>query len=622
MRKRAIVLMKDNWLLLVAVTIAFLLQLISGFSYYLSARRTIYSPIGLSLDFGNAEIYDEADNKKLSNADYGCIVASTEQRLDKDNCNRFYLFGFSGFLLTELTAILVLIGKLGWNKKITSSLKSKRKQSLFWKIFSRGLAVLAFQLLAILPLILIVIAEFYLAAQAENKARDELLAAFDQIIAAPGDTRILTSPEEISSAILKTENEKHILFSESKLSLLAALFFRKADLHNLSYYEKVILFDEEYIFINPNSESVDRKLKEQLPAPLVYFPEYQTLLVVNESLEGYSEVLPALTKHNILAQAGVRNLITKFKNPEISFLSSDDYNEIIKKKDDLIRKKYLGAIQTILTDMAKLADWMAGANDALVRLEKGKSDYESKWGSWSRECKSVLGESDNTCLEGERSLQKNLQDYQQAIDEAKRNMDEAKGYAGKLKVYLSQWNKALENFDKNPITVLDQGGIYFTPNQIYVRFTNDDSAINELSAIIHEFFHYYSDTTGNSLPLFLEEGMTELMANKVKSVTTLKDDELKAYPELTQIASILEEGLGTEKMLEVYFSKSSPKFKSAFSDAYEQKNHKRFLDLGDQLFYAPLNEEISRGELLQEISKLLGKDIKPQDGSYIINYTQ
>jgi hypothetical protein len=50
-------------------------------------------------------------------------------------------------------------------------------------------------------------------------------------------------------------------------------------------------------------------------------------------------------------------------------------------------------------------------------------------------------------------------------------------------------------------------------------------------------------------------------------------------------------------------------------------NYKKFMDLEDQLFYAPLNENISRDRLLQQMLELIGGTKEIKESPNVINYT-
>lgn len=596
-----------NWILLaVFLGLTFLTK--SSLAFWSATEKTINTPAGLPA-YGGEEI-PYFENLK------GC---SSDNPADPDNCGDYWWYGLLAFIVFELIVFILIVkwirNAILARRNKTKPKSDKRKVRRNWlAVLLKVTGVVLLQILAAGLLIIFLVVSVIQEKQASTLAEAEIGETEEKLLQAveTGET-VLGDPESIKTAI---EQEREMVkISGRGFMPLSILFLRNADLNNLSYYEKVILMSKI-------DDEAEKNFAIDFPKPLVYFPKYKTVLVVRESLEDMAAIFPLIAAHNIRLNERIRDYVREETNPLFRLLIEAEYNEVIEGREDQIRKRYLGTIQQIRSEIARLANYVEETTGTLDKMGQEKADYESRTRSWLDDCYRILGEANSRCSEGKQTIQTNISEYQQAIDEVRGYIEEAKKYQTQNRTVLGQWEQVLVNFENNPVKILDQGGVFLSPKDVYVKLLFDgDGGISEFSATVHELLHFYAYRQNITLPDFLIEGITDFMAVKVRDDATLEPYEEVGYPELVNIASSLTEKLGEDKLIDVYFSGSLAEFKRAFDDTYGASNYKKFMDLGDQLFYAPLNEDISRDQLLQQMLELIGGTKEIKESPNVINYT-
>lgn len=605
--KTILTALSRNWILLaVLLGLAFLTK--SSLAFWAATEKAINVPAGLPA-YGGEEIPYFEDLK-------GC---SSDNPADPDNCGDYWWYGLLAFIVFELIVFILIVkwirNAILARRNKTKPRSDKRKVRRKWlTVLLKVTGVVLLQILAAGLLIIFLVVSVIQEKQASTLAEAEIGETKEKLLQAveTGET-VLGDPESIKTAI---EQEREMVkIAGRDFMPLSILFLRNADLNNLSYYEKVILMSKV-------DDEAEKNFSMDFPKPLVYFPKYKTVLVVRESLEDMAAIFPLVATHNIRLNEGIRDYVREETSPLFRLLIDAEYNEIIEGRKDQIRKRYLGTIQQIQGEIARLANFVEETGATINKIEQEKADYESRTRSWLNECYQILGESHSRCSEGKQTIQTNISEYQQTLDQLRGYVEEAKKYQTQNRAILGQWEQVLVNFENNPVKILDQGGVFLSPKDVYVKLLFDgDGGISEFSAMIHELLHFYAYRQNITLPDFLIEGITDFMAVKVRDDATLEPYEGVGYPELVNIASSLASGLGGKKLTDIYFSGSLAEFKRAFNDTYGASNYKKFMDLGDQLFYAPLNEDISRDQLLQQMLELIGGTKEIKESPNVINYT-
>lgn len=587
MKKHLFAHLKHNWLfaLLSFLTISsFSLSLVF---YFQATRQAIYTPAGLSIiPKENGKNDDFFDISTLN----GCL-ASPEHQAAAEKCAKFAAFGLTGLLSIEIIAALFLFGKL---TKVRP--KPKRKHLL---LKLTGFSFL--QLIAFLPFLLMVWIDDSIINRANQKAVKELDGVQLRFFSPPDDDPFgLIRPSKLVAESVLSDTEKTPITIAEYSPFLSALYLRSADLNNLSYYER-------YSLALASSEEMDKKIRDSSSTPVAYFSRYKTLFVLQESKEVYEDVLPPIITNNLISDEDIGKYISTDSALNFSVLLSDEYNSIREKKNEEIKEEFIDTIYSIRESLVKLSQAVSYNTDTLSSLEREKTDYESRWESWPNTCKKQLGDTNDICVEGKRTIQTAIQSYQLSIDEFKQAIATGEKYTAESNKNLAQWNKALDNFNKNPIGVSGEAGVFFSPDQVYLRFKNDGLPIEETGTAIHELLHFYSYNKTSSLPSFLNEGITEYLTLSVRD-ETVGAHEGNSYPELVEVARVLSDRLGKNQVLDFYFSKSLPLFKKSFTGVYGGGDYQKFMDLGDKLYFAPLNEEISREQLKDEMVQIIGKN--------------
>ena len=172
-----------------------------------------------------------------------------------------------------------------------------------------------------------------------------------------------------------------------------------------------------------------------------------------------------------------------------------------------------------------------------------------------------------------------LLEFQQIIDD--------NPYLDKNEVYknLSDINIIYQSKESGDSTVI---GMYY-PNKNQIRIINDDW---NHSVLIHELIHcIYSNQDNRSLPVFFQEGVTELIANEYFSDNPFL--EIDSYPFEVTMVKMLCEMVGEDTVLEVYTTGDEELLIRKLSKEMGIFSSKKFINNLDEMFQEYKNNSAS-----------------------------
>lgn len=192
---------------------------------------------------------------------------------------------------------------------------------------------------------------------------------------------------------------------------------------------------------------------------------------------------------------------------------------------------------------------------------------------------------------------------------------EARLYQQQLRLALDATRQQYQLLKENPVTPELQGGVYFYPDQIYIRYFNDESNIRAqtfskyLYVILHEQLHLYSTGAGG-FETYLEEGMTDYLAYttlvEALEYQQLLDLSYTGYPYEISLVQAMMAKIPPEEMTEIYFAEDGAAYEQAFHQAFPEVPFDQFNARAIQLSYTPLDQRQVRQSLHDELVGMLG----------------
>lgn len=354
-----------------------------------------------------------------------------------------------------------------------------------------------------------------------------------------------------------------------------------------------------------------------LTADLLYFPN-KTLIVNNTRLEDITIIFPTLTRKMLEAFLPAGDLSKS--DPQIAFLDNAEYIVYQKQEEEKIKKEFESYIASIKTYLDQ-ADAALAQNQRILEnypLEKQQhqqtyDDYVAKWGNWYTSCISKTVEL-NTCEDGKENIETNIQILLQNIKAVDENVKKAEENLALQKRYKEDTRDSLliaeenyKSFLKNPIKAELQAGVFHPPSSIYIRFFSDKKRTLSfyLGTTVHEYLHYYSYTPANQLDVFLEEGYTDYLTQKIeKQYVDPKSVGVGYVYEVAVIEELLKH-IPEEKMTAIYFAKNQKSLQELFAKKYNTTTYDTFLLEGKNLFYTSLEDKQQREAYVESIKRIL-----------------
>lgn len=183
-----------------------------------------------------------------------------------------------------------------------------------------------------------------------------------------------------------------------------------------------------------------------------------------------------------------------------------------------------------------------------------------------------------------------LLEFQQMIDDNP-NLNQSEVYDNLSDVNIIYQSKGMEES-----TVV---GMYY-PNKNQIRIFEDDWNHHTL---IHELIHcIYSNEDNRKLPVFFQEGVTELLANEYFTDNPFL--EMDNYPFEVTMVKMLCEMVGEDVVLEVYTTGNEKLLIQELSKSMGTISSKIFINSLDEIFQEYKNDSVSVERHLEVIQYL------------------
>lgn len=484
------------------------------------------------------------------------------------------LFALAALLL-ELTLVWALLRSWVW-----------RPLSILSKI---ALSIIA-QLLLFVPLILYLFTPDIVIVRLRSLASTEVESYHASLLNPTENSAFVTTPEKVIEKLDSTLSPQLISGDFTQQAVLL-----RANLNDVeSFYRGgVIPTSITQISLSPLPYySIATDTNKFLLSPDLPVSDLQKILTLFTQ-KIWQESLPSLS----MTQAALAK-----QSPTISFLESSEYNQIQQTKLDLRKKKLQSYIAELKAAITQNNEYVAESQRALGIIETAKAEYSSRTQALLHNCREIYDES--SCVEAEIMVRRNLDEYDQELSITKENLAQAQANIPTLAKYRSIAEQNYANFLKYPIIPEFQVGIFEPPNTISIKYESDTAKGREVVAyyytLLHELAHYYSDNSNYELPSFLEEGITDYLSQKVGSEFAPNTYSTDGYPEERQIAKLLSDKLGEPKLISLYLDKSPSLWSKEIDSLCGTGCYSKFIKIGQNLTFAPLDDTEYRNSLLGE----------------------
>lgn len=523
---------------------------------------------------------------------------------EKFNCssgNNYFLCGLD-IMLFITVLLLIEVFVIGKVIKLRKKLKK----------FPLSLYFLIMQIFVIVTILIlgytsdVVLTTLIKKASNEIKTSTELLNRGDE----RSKRDILSSIENIVKK-LETSSLDNFHIFESYPQKEAILSFLKIPRKGKdTFYRSIVL---TYQLSLPETQKI------KLPSKILLFGD-NTLVINKIEKNDTAKLAPILTNRMVVLE--FKDIIKSKPTPNILFLNEIDYVVYQTREEEKIKEELRGHI-AYLNNYIKEADGIIQSNQNAInsytsnrqKSQEEYDDYISRWGNWYDKCKNQSGDS-TLCEEGKTTIENSIKILEENIGMVEGNKNQAEQ---NLKLQIQYKDEAIrdllaveqnyQNFIKNPITAEFQNGVFNPENRIYIRFYDKEqrSFSIYLNTLLHEYLHYYSYNPPNNLERFLDEGITDFLRVKIASKYIDRENIITSYTYEVPMIKTLTKTIPLDKLISIYIDKNSAEFKKIFVGYYSSLEYENFIVKGKNLYYASLQDTISRDRYAEEINKLLSK---------------
>jgi len=361
--------------------------------------------------------------------------------------------------------------------------------------------------------------------------------------------------------------------------------------------------------------SESASIKSQIQFNSIFFPKTNTLIVKTINQPVIEQLAPILVK-KLIANNYSEYVIWKKNGPTVSVLDEEKYVELMKKKEEQRKKEFQNKIQEIQWYIRDIDNTIQELQTDIKQIDAEYIRYESYGQGWLRNCEISWGASDSLCVDGKKTIEDGLNSLrvQKNEDEllVKQFIELKPGWIQSL----SLWQKAYEDFLKNPIIPEYQAGIFIPPNDIFIKWIPKDNSYFSyyVNTILHEYFHYEAANSKNNLSAPFDEGITDYLTTELTKKFlkaqsfVMETPDYSGYPELIQVVSYLLKQLSTEDILNVYFNRNKTNLNKIIDSKFGKGVYDQIKINMDQIYYTPIADIDTRKSLVNTVKSLLAKN--------------
>lgn len=456
---------------------------------------------------------------------------------------------------------------------------------------------LILQILVIFPPLVTNIASSHIISTLNAQAKVE--TAKQITLLSNNDSRrqlsIISSPEEIKKTLGQSSTPPIIVDEQTDSQAVIQSF----QIQDKDTFYRVVIIPRYLLTQNDLNLTFDALL----------FPN-NVLVIKKATRDLLSNILPILSIKIVDSEMG-QFLISK-KEPIFNVLSDDAYNIIQTQKIEERKSLYLKYINDLKSSLADANRFIPQNQVDIKSLEKEKADYINRTNDILRDCESLY--SIDECKRWRDIVSNNIASYDEDLKSINEDLQTWLYLKPRLTNKLQQITKNYEEFLKFPITPELQAAVFNIPNQIYIKYYSEGDLIKRpsdyINAGLHEYLHFEAYKSLAYLPLFIDEGITDYLANKLIDKYSSSQEVAYHYPDEILIVQEIIKHIPEDKLIGAYFNQSENELKNLFESYYLKGTYKEFVSMGEDLTYMDANDFEGRKQASEAIVQFLTSSIE------------
>jgi len=388
------------------------------------------------------------------------------------------------------------------------------------------------------------------------------------------------------------------------------------------FYNKNLLKNLPHSFFsiikNPNS-------------PIFFYKNYLVIKTIDK--DTIQKISPTVSKRII-----EKYFDTKYirNEPKVEVISRQDY---LKYRDDQFNEQ-LKEIQSLIDDIkkqirfvnSKISEAKSSINTLQEYISLNSRYRDEEYNQCVSKTYTIYGYgyfsnytyraySDQYCnqLRDNRNAQND--EYQNSINQYTKNLSYYQGQAYSLNQDFSDLDSYSSFVESAKSQTPYELGLFEPPEsvKIVLESTSNRAIGDYFATLTHEYLHYTSYVSEErSLPLFFEEGFTELLSrNSIKE--SLKINTNIGYPLITKIMDVISLKIDKDILFQIYFTKDINLLKSTLDDKFGKNFYEDTEPFFTLIPYLPSDQALKMANnIMYRIDgpKLTENDIYSSESNY------
>ncbi|MBU1326837.1 hypothetical protein KKB64_00385 [Patescibacteria group bacterium] len=449
--------------------------------------------------------------------------------------------------------------------------------------------------------LVIVIADVGVTQALRSKARQSMRAEQERFSYPSPEDGMIIGVSQVED-VLSVESEVPRIIDASD-DFAKDLMYARFSLDNFekkTFYEAYILRD----IIDKSSMEL-QKWQDALPFDIVYIPSDYILAVQRVSFDMVSRVVPILAYH--VVARGLPDVVSvKGSDYSIAVALPEDYLKIRTDQEKEQGDRLLAGIAKAKKAVSDLQNNIITNEEAVRSNDESKASSASRLSRWYDSCRRVKGEDDQYCTDERSRWEGELSKYDQANTEIQEYVNQTRLSLSRYQEVLGSWQKAYEDFRKNPRTPVYEEGVFHPPDGIIMEYSGDQKKLlHYLTIAVHELLHYYSYQKDATLPDVYNEAMTDFFAHTYLGQFSGSAPLSYAYDEEVLVLMEILKRVSMHEMRAVYISQKEEQWEGLIDSAYGPGMYKKLTGKMEMLLqFVPTDRE-GRESIKNEIVAML-----------------
>lgn len=449
--------------------------------------------------------------------------------------------------------------------------------------------------------LVIVIADVGVTQALKSKARQSMRAEQERFSYPSSEDGVISGIDQVEDLVSGEKETPRIIDASGDFAKdLMYSRFSLDTFEKKTFYEVHILRD-----IIDKSSAELMKWQDGLPFDIFYIPSDHILGVRRVSFDMVSRVVPVLSYH--VVAKGLSDVVS-VKEPDYSIAVAlpEDYLKIRIDQEKEQEDRLLAGIAQAKKAVSDLQNNIITNEEAIRANDESRVSSASRLFQWYDSCRRVKGAGDQYCTDERLRWEGELSKYDQANTEIREYISQTRLSLSRYQSVLGSWQKAYEDFRKNPRTPIYEEGVFHPPTGIIIEYSGDSpKLLHYLTVAVHELLHYYSYQKDATLPDVYNEAMTDFFAHTYLAQFSGSVPALYAYDQEVLVLTEILKRVSMQDMRAVYISQQEKQWEGLIDSAYGQGMYKRLTDKMEMLLQSVPTDGEGRESIKNEIVAML-----------------